>query len=393
MINKTRVPYGSWSSPITGEMIVEDALQLSQARLQDGVVYWIEQRPAEGGRRVLMKSSGASNPEELTSKTLNVRTLVHEYGGGDYGIARGAAYFSNFADQRVYRVGDDGTAAPVTPEGPFRYADFEHDPHRNRMLCVLEDHSQKGADPENLVVAISDDPSVGYQRLVAGNDFYSNPRLSPDGTTMAWLSWNHPNMPWDGTELWIATLDEDGLPGDPTKIAGGQMESVFQPRWSLDGSLYYISDPSGWWNLHRWKDGVTDHVLPMDAEFGSPQWIFGLSNYAVVDDDTLLASYIESGKRRLGLINVPESKVEPIETFYGMAASIEVENGVALFLAGSSDRPAALVQMDLSAGDIREIRTESTLTIDPGYLSQPEVIEFPTLGERTAFAIYYPPHQ
>jgi hypothetical protein len=243
-------PYGSWRSPITAELICTQGNRLAEPRFADGALYWIEGRPAEVGRSVLVRRDAGGATQDLTPPPFSVRSRVHEYGGGAATIADGMVYFVNAADQRIYShaIGDE--PAPLTAESACLHADLEYDRARHRLLVVVEDHADAGGEPVNRLAAV-DCASGDVRTLVAGADFYSTPRLSPDGSQLAWLAWDHPNMPWDGVELWLADLDDDGKPVWPRIVAGGDGESIFQPAFSPAGVLHFVSDRTGWWNLYR----------------------------------------------------------------------------------------------------------------------------------------------
>src|ERR1700694_186175 len=252
-------PYGSWKSPITGEMTISgknvaDPIGFGLIVLDGQDVYWIEPRPEEQGRSVVVQRKADGTIVERTPAPFNVRTRVHEYGGGAFAVKDGVVYFSNFADQRLYRVAPGGTPESITAEGAWRYADGTMDVQGNRMICVREDHMVAGREAVNTLVSVALDGSGETRVLVAGNDFYSTPRLSPDGSRLAWLTWNHPNMPWDGTELWVASINNEGKLAQAEKVAGGLSESIFQPEWSPEGILHFVSDQTGWWNLYRWQN-------------------------------------------------------------------------------------------------------------------------------------------
>ncbi|HEX9019135.1 MAG TPA: hypothetical protein VF806_08105, partial [Anaerolineaceae bacterium] len=274
-------PYGAWKSPITADLIVGRQIGLGWPSAEGETVYWSESHPQEGGRVTVMRRDSGGTVSDLLPPPWNVRTRVHEYGGLSYLVHQGVLYFSNFADQRVYRL-DPGAAEPrpITPALDLRYVDFEPDERRGRLVCVREDHTVGDREAVNTIVALDwtgADITGGGTVLVEGSDFYSNPRISPDGSRLCWLTWRHPNMPWDGTELWVADVTADGGVANPRRVAGGASESVFQPEWGPDGRLYFVSDPSGWWNLYRWDgDGAAEpHAVqalhPMQAEFGEPQ--------------------------------------------------------------------------------------------------------------------------
>ncbi|HKP37698.1 MAG TPA: hypothetical protein VJT71_12655 [Pyrinomonadaceae bacterium] len=272
-------PYGSWKSPITSDLLVKEAITLSQIQLDGDDVYWVEMRPSQAGRQVIVRQTSDGAHHDVTPPDFHARTRVHEYGGGDYIVHQGAVYFSNFADQQIYHQTPESAPCLISKDCidvRVRYADPVVDPVRNRLICVREDHRANEREPANELVSV---PCTGGPStvLISGNDFYSTPRLSPDGARLAWLTWNHPNMPWDGCELWVGQFADDGSISNSRRVAGGTRESIFQPEWSFDGRLYFVSDRSGWWNIYRQEnDGAVKCVCKMEAEFGVAQWIFGL---------------------------------------------------------------------------------------------------------------------
>ena len=257
-------PYGSWKSPITADVVAAGEVGLEQVRLDGDDVYWIERRSQEGGRKVIVRRSPDGQVADITPIGFNARTRVHEYGGGDYAVSNGTIIFSNFTDQRLYVQKPGLEPRPLTPAANMRYADGVIDRRRDLFFCVREDHNGHG-EAVNTLVSIDVKTESAGKILVSGNDFYSSPRLSPDGSQLAWLTWNHPNMPWDGTELWVGKLTGDGSIGEAVRVAGGVNESIFQPEWSPDGTLYFVSDRSGWWNLYRWQEDQVEPLCPMDS--------------------------------------------------------------------------------------------------------------------------------
>ena len=387
-------PYGSWKSPITSDLIVSAVVGLGQIALDGDEVYWVEQRPTEGGRNVVVQRSPDGRIRDRTPAPFNARTRVHEYGGGACVVHRGSLYFSNFADQRMYRQQADAAPEPVTPDENLRYADGEIDPHRNRLVCVREDHRQADREAVNAIVALALD-SGDSRVLVSGSDFYSSPRLSPDGSRLAWLSWNHPNMPWDGTELWLAGVRSDGSLDTPRRVAGGGVESIFQPAWSPDGVLYFVSDRTDWWNVYRVQDGqVEPKIEPMcdrPAEFGLPQWAFGMSTYAFASAERMICTYTENGTWHLASLDTRTKRLDELPTPYTAISGIRVASGRVVFSAGSPTEAACIVELDLASGQRRVLRRSSDIAIDAGYVSRPQALEFPTEHGRTAHALFYPP--
>ena len=393
-------PYGAWKSPITSDLIVAESIGFQQVTLDGDNIYWSEMRPQEGGRYVVVQRTPDGQIQDATPAGFNVRTRVHEYGGGAFAVHAGVVYFSNFADQRLYRQAPGAAPVALTPEGALRYADGVVDTRRQRLICVREDHSAEGQEAVNAVVAISltaDEPDAGTV-LVAGHDFYSTPRLSPDGRRLAWLAWNHPEMPWTASELWMASVAADGSLGDARRIAGGSAaagggaESIFQPAWSPDGILYFVSDRGGWWNLHRWRNGAVDTVTALDAEFGEPQWIFGAPTYGFASDEEIICAYTQDGDWRLASLNVENLDLAPYDLPFTDIGSVQVGARAAAFIGGSPTAPTAVVHLDLATRRVDTLRSASQATVDTGYLSTPEAVEFPTENGLTAHGIFYRPN-
>jgi dipeptidyl aminopeptidase/acylaminoacyl peptidase len=392
IVSEQRVaPYGSWESPISSDLIVRGVVGLSQVMTDHGVAYWMESRPGEDGRNVIVRRTADGSMEDVTPPPFNARTRVHEYGGGDFSVHDGTVYFSNFADQRVYRVPPGGEPEPLTPETGRRFADLVVDTARNRLIAVREDHA--GSDPVNEIVGVNLEDG-GETVLATGNDFYSSPRLSPNGSRLAWLTWNHPNMPWDGTELVVSDVDAEGRLENVGCIAGGPDESIFQPEWSPDGTLHFVSDRSGWWNLYRLSAGNAEPLCEKEAEFGAPQWMFGMSTYAFLSPGRIVCSYNERGSSHLALLDTQSAVLEPIQTPYSSIAFVRADGatGNVVFRGSSATEPACIVSLDLSTGEKEILRRSDEIEIDSGNLSVPETIEFPTGNDRTAYAFFYPPN-
>jgi dipeptidyl aminopeptidase/acylaminoacyl peptidase len=382
-------PYGSWKSPITPDLIVSGMVWLGQIALDGDDIYWVEQRPSEGGRNVVVRRAPDGQIADVTPLGFNARTTVHEYGGGAYVVADGTVYFSNFADQRVYRQNRGSAPRPITPAGDLRYADGAIDRWRGRMICVREDHTGAGA-AINSLVALPLDGEGAAEVLVQGNDFYSSPRLSPDGSRLAWLTWSHPNMPWDGCEVWIGTVAADGSLGRAERVAGGEEESIFQPEWSPGDVLHFVSDRTGWWNLYRGERAAP--LYPMEAEFGLPQWVFGMQTYGFASASRIVCVYESKGTDHLATLDTDSGTFEPIEAPYIVFGQPVVAPSYVVFIGGSPTESTAIVRLDLATRRSEVLRRSSALTIDPGYISIPQAIEFPTEGGLTAYAFFYRPH-
>jgi dipeptidyl aminopeptidase/acylaminoacyl peptidase len=386
-------PYGSWKSPITSDLIVAQSIGLSEIRLDGNDIYWVESRPHEAGRYAIVSHATG---KDLLPRPLNARTRVHEYGGGAWTLADGALYYSNFQDQRLYRL-DRGATEPcaVTAEGPFRYADGVIDRSRNEWVGVREDHTSPGHEPANTIIRVG---AGGSRVLQSGHDFYSSPRLCPDGRWLAWLQWDHPRMPWVGTTLSIVRLDDDDgmAAGAPLVIAGGERESVFQPEWSADGTeLFFVSDRTGWWNLYRCSLETlqVSAIKPMDAEFGQPQWVFGMSTYALAGPNRLVCSYTTKGLGRLALIDLSSGQFTDLDLPYSDFSSVRAHGDRVVFRGGSASIPASYVALDLGTGNTETLKRSTTVANDSSlarYFTKVEAIEFPTEDNRTAFGLYYP---
>jgi dipeptidyl aminopeptidase/acylaminoacyl peptidase len=375
-------PFGSWSSPLTAAAVGGEALTVSSPALgEDGSAWWLERRPREGGRYALVRDG-----VEVTPAEVNVRTRVHEYGGGAWLLHGESAFYSDFADQRLYRLDPGAAPVPITPEPPapaaVRYADGRTTPDGARIVCVRETYGD--GEPVNELVAVPADGAGEQAVLASGRDFYSFPRLSPDGSRLAFTCWDHPNMPWDGTELWVAPLDR---PADAQRVAGGPRESIWQPEWDVEGRLHWVSDASGWWQLYREGERLT-HAD--GAEIGYPQWLFGGSTYAFLAGGEIACIRCERGEERLCLLR--DGALEELELQY---TSFDFPSLVArgermIFVAASPFEDAAVVIWEV-AGGARVLRRSSDEALEPGLVSAPRRIEFPSADGRRAHAFYYPP--
>lgn len=386
-------PYGSWRSTVSLDLVTARPLDLrysfGQAAIDGGGIYWVEGRPA-AGRSVLVRWRRSDGRIDFTPADCSVRSRVHEYGGGDFAVADGVAYFCNDSDQRLYRQTAPGAAQPLTPTGPWRYADAVVDSHRQRLVCVRQDHGTD-SEPQNTIVAVPTTGESSAALLVQGDDFYSSPRISPDGRLLAWLSWNHPNMPWDGTTLWLGRIGDDGAIVDTLRIAGGKTESIFQPEWSSDGALYFVSDRSGWWNLYRWRGADVDAVLPMRAELGVPQWCFGMSTYGLASPRRIVCTYAQAGRWHLASLDAETQRLEEIATPFTDISAVRVGPDFACFRGGSPTRPMALVRLDLRTHTFEIIAGAESDSVDAGVLSVPQPFDLAREGA-TARAFYYAPH-
>jgi dipeptidyl aminopeptidase/acylaminoacyl peptidase len=377
-------PYGEWDSPISAADTISDSVTFSELTIDRGDLYWVEGRPSEKGRQVLVRLRPGGEPEDLTPEPFSVRTRVHEYGGGALLVTDGVIYFSNDSDQRLYRLEEEGSPVPVTEEpeqpGSVRYADGRSLPD-GRLIYVKETH-RDGVEPRNELVIIEAD--TGEESVFAtGADFYSSPRPSPDGALVAWVEWDHPNMPWDGTRLMVG-----GLNTGARRVCGGDQEAVMQPAWSPDGFLHFITDPAGWWNVHRWDGSVTQPVIEARAECGIPQWVFGRSSYAFVGDGRIAVVYHDDGVQRLGVIE--DGVLAPTGLDFTSHNSLSAsETGRVYFVGGRADGWLGLVSYDIDTGSLAEVKA-NPMAVPDGFRTVPERITFRTVGG-VAHGIYYPP--
>jgi len=395
---KRFAPYGSWSSPITPALAASGAVGLEQIWLSGEDVYWLEGRPSEKGRQVVVRRRADGGVADVTPPGMGVLTRVHEYGGGDYLVDGKTVYFSNRDDYRLYRQDPGLAPTPITPEPPFpgglRYADGRVTPDGRWLICVRERHLEEG-EAFNELVVLPTDGSAEPRIIARGHDFVSSPRISPDGRFLAWLSWDHPRLPWEGTELWTAEIAADGALRGVRLVAGGPDESIFQPEWSPDGVLHFASDRTGWWNLYCERDGDIVQLVSMEAEFAWPQWVFGLSVYAFAAGGRIACLYQQDGFDNLALLNPADGSLDAIEvgftSFYPPALRANASGDRLYFVGGTSADAPAIVALDLTTGHTLLLQKGMDIAIDPGAISIPHSITFPTEGDFDAHAFFYPP--
>ncbi len=388
---RTVAPYGAWTSPLTAARATAGALRLGQIAVDGDDVYWLEGRASEGGRNVLVRASTGAPPVDVSPRDFNIRSRVHEYGGAAYTVHQGAIYASNFADQKLYAFAAGQAPRALTPDGYF-YAQCRVDVARKRLVCVREDHTKGDAQPPASIVAIplgSAAVSAGTV-LASGADFYSDPIVSPDGRRLAWLQWDHPNMPWDGTSLYVADLDARGVPQTPVRVAGGADESVFQPSWSPDGVLYFVSDRSGWWNLYRQQGSVSEPVHAMQADVGKPQWSFGTTTYAFQAENRIVATWSDNGRWRMGLISLEPRRLETLDLTLDPLESLVATSRAAYFVGGSPTEGPAITRVTFGGMEAEILRRSRQDALDAAYVSAPEAVTFDSAGQQT-HAFYYPP--
>ena len=401
-MGKTIVPYGSWHSPVSAELLAKASISLGWLQVSGRDIYWVEGRSLEEGRYVIVRRSADGHITDVTPEGYNARTLVHEYGGGMYFVDGETVYFSNFTDQQLYRQQTDGGPQPITPEPPtpvsVRFADGCVTPDGRYIICVRESHlldqaqgKRQGDMVINELVALPVDGSAEPRVIATGYDFYSTPRISPDGRQLAWLCWHYPQMPWDGTELWVATLNADVTLSSAWCVAGGPTESICQPEWSAEGILHFISDRSGWWNLYYEAGGQVNPLAPMEAEFGQPHWMFGYSRYAFMADGRIACIYSQNGMDNLGTIVPGRGCVEPIPCDYTALHWVSTDGERLWLIGGGPVSGSTVFSLDPADETVEPVKHSMTVDVAPEYFSIPRPIEFATEKGLTAYALYYPP--
>jgi dipeptidyl aminopeptidase/acylaminoacyl peptidase len=390
----TVAPYGAWESPFAISMLTVGVVALGEIRAAAGVRWWLEGRPDEKGRQVLVRRDPDGTETRLSPEGFNVRTRVHEYGGAPYVADGDLVVVSDFATGRLNRITRPGELQPFTPDRSWRYADLTLDRSRNRLLAVREDHDkatlERHGEAENSLVAI-DLASGEVTVLVEGADFYSAPRPSPDGTQLAWLEWRHPNMPWDGTTLRLAPLGADGNVGEAVTVAGSQSDWIAQPRWSPDGTLHFAAEPEGWMNLFRFVDGAVEAVTDREAEFVYPDWLFGYATYGFLADGAIVAIAREGGRDRLFVIGPARGAIREIDVPFTEMSSMSVDGDTVVLRGAAPDRFASIVELDPATGAWSPIREAMQHPLAPEDVSIPRPVEFPTAGGRTAYGQFYAP--
>jgi dipeptidyl aminopeptidase/acylaminoacyl peptidase len=340
-------------------------------------------------------------PRDIVPAGFDVRTMAHEYGGGAATVHRGVAFVSGHPDGRLYRIDPGGDPVPITPDvGPraWRFADGVVTADGRWWVGVRERHDlgDRVADVANELVVIATDGSAEPRVLSAGRDFYSNARISPDGSRLSFLAWDLPYMPWDGTELFEVEVTGDVEPvGVPALVAGAcPGESIWQPEWSPGGDLVFASDRRGWWNLERIAGGEREVLVEADAEFGYAQWVFGDRSFGFLGDGRIACCYDRDGRTRFAILDPTSRELIDLDLPFDAlrwGPSVSTEGDVIVLIAGAADEPNAVVWLDVVSRSVDVLRTSVSSTVDRAYLSVPRPIAFPTGGGLTAHALHYPP--
>jgi dipeptidyl aminopeptidase/acylaminoacyl peptidase len=382
----SEAPYGSWQSPISAELTTRNAVGLRSVRLDGDDLYWIESRPDEGARRVIVKRDADENITDAIPEGFSSRTRVHEYGGGSYNVWDGVIYFSNHSDQLLYRLAPNGTPEALTEEG-YRYADCIMDAAHGQLICVQEDHTRTG-EAVNTLVSVDLEGDHRVRTLFSGTDFVSSAALNPAGDTLVWITWDHPNMNWDDTKMWQARVTDQGSLSGTETIASRASLSVQEPRWTEDGKLYYIADTEDWWNFHTYQDGENIAVHTDEMEFGKSGSL-GAHSWAYLSNTEVIAKYEQDGTSHLATVDLESGDVDEIDTPY-VGISKVYSNGEKIYLLGSTTTSATeLVEYD--DGDFITIKRSQDPIVEVEFISEPEAITFPNLKGEPTHAFYYPP--
>jgi len=389
MSTKQKAKFGSWKSPITTDLMLRDSVGLGEVSIFDNDIYWIEMRPQENGRYVVVKRTPDGQLTDVIPPEFNARTRVHEYGGGSYIMSERGLVFTNFNDQCLYLINSNNDCLKITNRKACRYADMIYDKHRHRIICVREDHSDNINEAINTIVEVSLSDPGNEKVLVKGADFYSNPKISHTGKYLCWISWQHPNMPWDNTALNIAEINKFSVPGKSIHIAGGNNEAVCQPVWAPDDTLYFVSDRNNWWNPYRYTNNGIECVIELEAEFAVPQWTFRECNYGFISKESILAIYRQRGLAYIGLINVSKKSLETLTLPFTDFESLVCKQNKAWFLAASPNKFSSIIEYGIEQKAYSVLRKANNLCLDQETISVGESLSFAVGKENEAYAFFY----
>ncbi|MBS3136730.1 S9 family peptidase [Candidatus Woesearchaeota archaeon] len=393
--------YIEWESCISPEEVYSDIVGFVEIAVDNGILYWLEMRPKENGRYAIVRMEGKGKIEDITPKGFNVRTKVHEYGGGSFCVHNNTVFFANYADQRLYRqpVGSD-RATPLTParnsDGSIgKYASMCTNDGKKLILVYEKEH--QGRENENLLALANAEKESEPEILASGSDFYADPVLSNDGKKIAWLQWNHPNMPWDESTLMIADFDGSRL-SNIKKVDGGNGISICMPKFDRKGALYYIKDvrgakqddPENWWNIYKYEKNV-ERITSGCSEFGDPHWVFGQSTYDFLPDNSIIARAAMLGYESLFRITA-KGQVNEIKTEFNNFSSLKCDDkGNLFFIGGSSSDVSRICKLNSQTGSIEVIRKSSGLGLDKENISMPRLVSYRTKDNKESHAYLYMP--
>ncbi|MCH2350797.1 MAG: prolyl oligopeptidase family serine peptidase [Pseudomonadales bacterium] len=388
-------PFGSWKSPITGKAITTSVVGLSELKTNQQSIFWLESRPQDNGRNVPVRFLQGGKQDLITDE-FSARSRVHEYGGGAYCIGAGNIYIVNSADQNIYKINleDRSEYTQITDsDDTVRYGDLLWDPHRELIFAVRETHPNQTNDfhePVNDLVIINPLTRI-IQSVAQGHDFYSSAAISPNGDKLAYLAWDHPNMPWDGTQLFISELKKDGTTSNLTLVAGGTEESIFQPTWITKDRLIYVSDISGFWNLYSYDNSGVFCITKDSAEYGLAQWQLGTHSFAPISSRFLVSNRIENNREALVIVDIEQGLVSPLDNNYASYGSLSITNGTIAFIANNGRMFSEIVTLELSKREITTRATAGTLPFSEHYISTPEQICFRNKNHQDVYGNFYIP--
>ena len=387
--SKAIASFGSWHSELSSDVIVSTTIGFGTIAVDADTPYWIETRPTENGRHVIVRRKPDRTIEEAIPREFYARTKVHEYGGAAFTARDGIVYFTEFTDQQLYKLLPGKYPEKITNRPGLRFADPVIDVRRDRVIAICEDHTKGAGAVTNKIVSISLQDPQDFEVILEGNDFYCSPKLSNDGKQLAWITWNHPDMPWDNTELWTGGLNDAHKITNKQHIAGGDNESVLMPKWSPTDVLHFVSDRSGWWNIYRWQNNEVSALLTMSAEFARAQWHLGYSQYDFLRGDKIACSYNIEGSWHLVIIDTDGKNFREIETPFSDIWWLNALGDDLIFRGGASSIPQAIVRLKVNDGQAEIIKTSTTFEANQNF-SKPQVVNF-SLSNRSVFGFYYHP--
>ncbi|MBM31498.1 MAG: peptidase [Chloroflexi bacterium] len=393
MIKKIKtLKYGSWESPVKASLIAEGTPRnpLSEIIIDNNIIYWIESRPKENGRNVIVMKQNDNPPQDILPKHFNARNSVHEYGGGVYSVKNGIIYFTNWDDQRIYKI-QNNEIKPITPKSQtnksIRFSDLNISPDEKYLVCIMETHQENSV--KNEIVVIPTNGRSEPKSILSGYDFYSSPRLNKNGTKIAWICWEHPNMPFDSTELHIADFSSNGIK-NPQKITGGNNESVMQPKWH-GNQLFFISDRTGWWKINKFENNSSEIIIDDNADIAEAPWVFGLSNYSI-SENKLITSLVNGSKREIIVLNLEDNSEKRKSVAFSGIKYFSSNEKFTCFISGTTTSPETVTKSFSHFDNFEIIKELAGFTMPKNLISTPQNITFPTTNNSISYAWFYPAH-
>ncbi len=399
---KNKAAYGSWPSSISASMVAEKSAKINDTRFHNNKIFWTESIAEQNGRNAIMMHDGAQL-QCILPAPLSAKSKVHEYGGAAFTVFEELLLFVLADDQRIYcgnYLEQGFRPEALSPENEnLRFADLLVDKNCDRVIAVCENH--ENGEVKNTLVALPLNGSQALEILHEGFDFYSNPSISPDGRWLSWLSWNAPDMPWDNSELWVAQISECGL-REAKKVSGGG-ESLFQPQWTRNNDIVFVSDKTNWWNLYLLPSNefandkpLAKNILNMEAEFATPQWVFGMSTFCFPEKNKIFATYTQDGIWHLVEIKTADHRtwedchITHVPCTLTQIQSVCATEKGAVFIGASPSQDQSIYTY--SNGEIHPLISEDSITeITADEFSVPQAMTFDTSDGQVARALFYPP--